>query len=187
MCKALSQIPGSYEVMTDSTQLHRSRSLLLTFISALNPFTNQYSHYHFALKKVMSVLNNWMLKVTVADSPQVIAFQGIYDIWIHKGAVSIYGAILRASPHLQRVVAPPTHSIPKLKISCDPYGGRSQTVVMTIFSCDIGVCFLNCFLPGRDRIRNVPKLTHNPDFWADVNRYQTFHAVRHPGCHSKLL
>ena len=174
------QIQRTCKITVYSIRLHRSRSLLLILISAPHTFRKQNTQCHYASGKGTSVIRDWMLKVAVANSIQIVAFQGIYDVWVHKGAVSIYGAVLRASSQLQRVIAPTIHSIPTLKISCDPYGTRPQVAVITIFSCNISVCFLDCVLPSPDQNLSMTKPNLNSGFWNDVVHHPTFRAVRLP-------
>ena len=110
-----------------------------------------------------------------------LALLGIYDIWVHKGAVSVYGAVLRTGPRLHRICASMTHAIPTLSIIRDPYGPYSQSAVITIFSCRTGVQFLRWLFTGFDRSWILPKVqSSGPNFRKDNSLYRTFQPVRHP-------
>lgn len=56
-------------------------------------------------------------------------------MWVRRGAVTIMGAMLHASPKLHRVYAPSTHSLPIMQYARDPYGPVHQPVEITILSC----------------------------------------------------
>ena len=76
-------------------------------------------------------------------SKQSLALIGQYDLWIRKGAVSIYGAILHASSKLHRVYAPATHAIPVIKAVINPYSPYGRSAEIKIVSCKSRIRLLN--------------------------------------------
>lgn len=87
---------------------------------------------------------------------QTLAIVGQYDIWVRKGAISLSGALLRASSKLHRVYAPTTHAIPVIRPSLDPYGSGPQMSEVTFFSCTSGLRSLKRISTSFGRIWNAP-------------------------------
>lgn len=56
-----------------------------------------------------------------------LSFIGAYDILIKAGAVTVYGATLRARPNTYRVYAPASHALPI--IECSPVGNAVIEVI----------------------------------------------------------
>ncbi|QSS51265.1 RNA processing protein Grc3 [Histoplasma capsulatum var. duboisii H88] len=71
---------------------------------------------------------------------------GQYDLWVKRGVVSIMGAKLPPSPHLYRIYAPSTHSLPVIKC----VSGIEGYAEVEIRSCNNGL----------SRLRNLSNLYH---------------------------
>lgn len=87
-----------------------------------------------------------------------ITLIGQYDLWVRKGAVSLYRAVLHSSSQLHRVYAPSTHPLPPLRLARNPYGSAKQSAEITLFSCRSRIRMLNQLSPKFGRIWN-PKDT----------------------------
>ena len=98
------------------------------------------------------------LKTCTETCIQTLAIVGQYDIWVRKGAISISGALLRASSTLHRVYAPTTHAIPVIRPSLDPYGSGPQSSEITFLSCGSGLRSLKRISTSFGRIWNGPSL-----------------------------
>lgn len=83
---------------------------------------------------------------------------GQYDLWVRKGAVSLYSAVLHPSSQLHRVYAPSTHALPSLRLALNPYGSANQMAEITLFSCKSRIRMLSQLSPKFARIWN-PKDT----------------------------
>ncbi|KAL9609589.1 MAG: hypothetical protein Q9167_005662 [Letrouitia subvulpina] len=83
---------------------------------------------------------------------------GQYDLWVRKGAVSLYGAVLHPSSQLHRVYAPSTHALPSLRLAPNPYGPAKQIAEITLSACKSRIRLLNQLSPKFSRIWN-PKDT----------------------------
>ncbi|OJD16682.1 hypothetical protein AJ78_03192 [Emergomyces pasteurianus Ep9510] len=75
-----------------------------------------------------------------------LALIGQYDLWVKRGVVSIMGAKLQPSPHLYRVYAPSTHSLPVIKC----VSGIDDYAEIEIRSCNNGLF----------RLKNLSNLYH---------------------------
>ncbi|OAX79323.1 hypothetical protein ACJ72_06358 [Emergomyces africanus] len=75
-----------------------------------------------------------------------LALIGQYDLWVKRGVVSVMGAKLQPSPHLYRVYAPSTHSLPVIKC----VSGVDDYAEVEIRSCNNGLY----------RLKNVSNLYH---------------------------
>ncbi|CRG85679.1 Polynucleotide 5'-hydroxyl-kinase grc3 [Talaromyces islandicus] len=69
---------------------------------------------HRLTKKDVVYSDEDMLCVRIKEKTTLVLI-GIYDIWVKRGVVSIMGAKLHPSPHVYRVYAPSTHSLPVIK------------------------------------------------------------------------
>ncbi len=74
------------------------------------------------------------LFATAEPGKQSITLIGQYDLWVRKGVISLYGAILTASPKLHRVYAPATHALPVLQSVTNPYGRYGEPAEVRIIS-----------------------------------------------------
>lgn len=81
-----------------------------------------------------------------ANERKNVGLIGQYDLWVKRGVVSIMGAKLPPSPHLYRIYAPSTHSLPVIKC----VSGIEGYAEVEIRSCNNGL----------SRLRNLSNLYH---------------------------
>ncbi|KAL9601011.1 MAG: hypothetical protein Q9219_002833 [cf. Caloplaca sp. 3 TL-2023] len=87
-----------------------------------------------------NVIDQSTTQWTIAlDDDDTITLVGQYQIWVRRGAVSIYGAILHQSTTVHRIHAPSTHSLPSVKAIRNPFGIAKQHTVITISNCNTGI------------------------------------------------
>ena len=79
---------------------------------------------------------------------------GQYDLWVRKGAVSVFGGLFHASSELHRIYAPSTHALPKIKAIPNPFDGSNQAAEVTLLSCSSRVRLLKNVLSKFVRIWN---------------------------------
>ncbi|KAI4178319.1 MAG: hypothetical protein LQ348_005631 [Seirophora lacunosa] len=93
----------------------------------------------------------WTVSLKEGD---VLCLVGQYDIWIRKGAISVFGATLRQSSRLYRVFAPSTHSLPSVRPLRNPFGPGNQETLITISNCNSGLRLLGQASPKLSRLWN---------------------------------
>ena len=111
---------------------------------------------------VSQCMKSTKLSVVLIDI-KTIALIGQYDLWVKKGAVSIYGAVIYASSKLHRVYAPTTHAIPIVRALFDPFGPEKQTCELNFRSCSSGIRRLGHLCPQFKNIWNVESPTQTQD------------------------
>ena len=87
---------------------------------------------------------------------QSLTLIGQYDIWVRKGVISLFGAVLPASSKLYRVYAPATHALPVLKSVANPYGRYGEPAEIRIISCKSRIRMLEDLSPEFGRLWNEP-------------------------------
>ncbi|KAL8912841.1 MAG: hypothetical protein Q9171_002219 [Xanthocarpia ochracea] len=93
-------------------------------------------------------------EVTIRLDDNTLTLIGQYQIWVRKGAVSVFGAALYAGATVYRIYAPSTHSLPVIRPIRDPFGPPNQPVEITLSSIQSGIRLLKHVSPIFDRIWN---------------------------------
>lgn len=81
---------------------------------------------------------------------EIVTFVGQYDLWVRKGAVTLYGAVLKQSNTIHRVFAPSTHALPS--IVCN----STTPAEIEVWSCHHSMRSLSKISPLYRRIWNHP-------------------------------
>lgn len=98
---------------------------------------------------------------------------GIYDLWVKRGVISLFGSKIHASPSLYRVYAPSTHSLPVIKY----VSGMEGYAEVEIRSCHTGIEDLGEMSPLFSRIWNEAASETGHTMTAGTSR-RSFSVVR---------
>ena len=82
---------------------------------------------------------------------------GHYDLWVRKGALSVSGAILYASPSVHRIYATSIHALPLIRPIRDPFGPPTQQTLLTIYDVSSGLRALSEISPRFSRLWNCSR------------------------------
>lgn len=135
-------VDGPWLPAEDPTVVIRADRLLSTFVPTDDNVIEQTS-------------SAWTVSLKAGNT---IVLAGQYDLWVRRGAVSILGAVLYASPKTLRIFAPSTHSLPLIKSIRNPFGSGHQQTIITVCNCNSGLRLLRQVSPKFSRLWNMKSL-----------------------------